>query len=139
MASIRLAGPTFHCINGAADGEITNRRNTEACENCDVVTNLLAGLERVDVSVMSWARRSTCQPTAHQPRCNGPLTMPENWPEAAELDNAAVEAAVYPSRQAPPTDAGVDRSGGSRRALPGRGMTLKLLSGRVGARRAPTA
>ena len=37
MARRRLPGPIFHYIDGAADDEVTYRRNTEAYERCDLV------------------------------------------------------------------------------------------------------
>ena len=42
------AGPIFHYIDGAADDEVTYRRNTEAYERCDLVPNVLAGVESID-------------------------------------------------------------------------------------------
>ena len=45
MARRRLPGPIFHYIDGAADDEVTYRRNTEAYERCDLVPNVLAGVE----------------------------------------------------------------------------------------------
>ena len=42
MAWRRLPGPIFHYIDGAADDEVTYRRNTEAYERCDLVPNVLA-------------------------------------------------------------------------------------------------
>src|SRR5256886_13416720 len=50
MARRRLPGPIFHYIDGAADDEITYRRNTEAYERCDLVPNVLAGVESIDMS-----------------------------------------------------------------------------------------
>ena len=46
----RLPGPIFHYIDGAADDEVTYRRNTEAYERCDLVPNVLAGVEGIDMS-----------------------------------------------------------------------------------------
>jgi L-lactate dehydrogenase (cytochrome) len=50
LAKSRLPGPIFHYIDGAADDEVTYRRNTEAYECCDLVPNVLAGVEEVDLS-----------------------------------------------------------------------------------------
>src|SRR5438445_3219272 len=50
MARRRLPGPIFHYIDGAADDELTCRRNTEAFEHCDLVPNVLAGVETVDMT-----------------------------------------------------------------------------------------
>ena len=50
LAKARLPGPIFHYIDGAADDEVTYRRNTEAYEACDLVPNVLAGVENIDLS-----------------------------------------------------------------------------------------
>ena len=50
LARRRLPGPIFHYIDGAADDEVTYRRNTQAYEDCDLVPNVLAGVETVDMS-----------------------------------------------------------------------------------------
>jgi len=49
LARRRMPGPIFHYIDGAADDEVTYRRNTEAFEQCDLVPNVLAGVDRVDI------------------------------------------------------------------------------------------
>ena len=50
LAKRRLPGPIFHYIDGAADDELTRRRNTEAYAECDLVPNVLAGVETIDMS-----------------------------------------------------------------------------------------
>ena len=45
LAQRRLPGPVFHYIDGAADDEVTRRRNTAAYEACDLIPNVLAGVE----------------------------------------------------------------------------------------------
>ena len=50
MARKRLPGPIFHYIDGAADDEVTYRRNTEAYDSCDLVPNVLTGVENIDMS-----------------------------------------------------------------------------------------
>jgi L-lactate dehydrogenase (cytochrome) len=50
LARRRLPGPIFHYIDGAADDEVTYRRNTEAYDSCDLVPNVLAGVENIDMS-----------------------------------------------------------------------------------------
>jgi L-lactate dehydrogenase (cytochrome) len=40
MARRTLPGPIFHYVDGAADHEVTYRRNTEAYERCDLVPNV---------------------------------------------------------------------------------------------------
>jgi L-lactate dehydrogenase (cytochrome) len=49
LARRRLPGPIFHYIDGAADDELTYRRNTEAFDSCDLVPSVLAGVEHVDM------------------------------------------------------------------------------------------
>ena len=44
-----MPGPIFHYIDGAADDEVTRCRNTEAFDSCDLVPNVLAGVEDVDI------------------------------------------------------------------------------------------
>ena len=50
LARKRLPGPIFHYIDGAADDEVTYKRNTEAFEKCDLVPNVLAGVNEIDMS-----------------------------------------------------------------------------------------
>ena len=50
LAEKRLPSPIFHYIDGAADDEVTYRRNTEAYEQCDLIPNVLAGVENIDMS-----------------------------------------------------------------------------------------
>ncbi len=70
LARRRLPGPIFHYIDGAADDEITYRRNTEAFETCDLVPNVLAGVDRVDLSTTVMGQKLAmplfCSPTALQ-------------------------------------------------------------------------
>lgn len=70
LARRRLPGPIFHYIDGAAEDEVTYRRNTAAFESCDLVPNVLAGVESIDLSVTVLGRRLElplfCSPTALQ-------------------------------------------------------------------------
>jgi L-lactate dehydrogenase (cytochrome) len=70
LARRRLPGPIFDYIDGAADDETTYRRNTTAFEDCDLVPNVLAGVEHVDLSVSVLGQRLElpfyCSPTALQ-------------------------------------------------------------------------
>ena len=50
LAKRRLPSPIFHYIDGAADDEITYKRNTSAYEQCDLIPNVLAGVEKIDMS-----------------------------------------------------------------------------------------
>jgi len=70
LARRRLPGPIFDYIDGAADDEVTYRRNTESFENCDLVPNVLRGVEAVDMSVTVMGQKLAmpvyCSPTALQ-------------------------------------------------------------------------
>lgn len=70
LAKRRLPGPIFNYIDGAADDELTYRRNTEAYEDVDLVPNVLAGVETVDMSVEVMGQTLDmplyCAPTALQ-------------------------------------------------------------------------
>ena len=49
LARRRLPSPLFHYIDGGADDEVTLARNTRAFESCDLVPNVLAGVDDVDL------------------------------------------------------------------------------------------
>ncbi|MEL6416664.1 MAG: alpha-hydroxy acid oxidase, partial [Pseudomonadota bacterium] len=70
LAERRLPSPIFHYIDGAADDEITYRRNTAAYEDVDLVPNVLNGVEDVDMSVEVMGQKLDmpfyCAPTALQ-------------------------------------------------------------------------
>ena len=70
LAKRRLPGPIFHYIDGAADDEVTYRRNTEAFDRCDLVPNVLAGVTDIDMSVTVMGQKIAmplfCSPTALQ-------------------------------------------------------------------------
>ena len=50
FAKKRLPSPIFHYIDGAADDEVSYRRNTSAYDDCDLVPSVLAGVEDIDMS-----------------------------------------------------------------------------------------
>ncbi len=52
LARRRLPSPVFDYIDGAADDEITKDRNTAAFNDCDLVPNVLAGTDSIDMSTM---------------------------------------------------------------------------------------
>ena len=70
LARRRLPSPIFHYIDGAADDEITHRRNTLAYDDVDLVPSVLAGVENVDLSTTIFGRKIElplyCAPTALQ-------------------------------------------------------------------------
>lgn len=50
LAKRRLPSPVFHYIDGAGDDEVTKGRNTSSFDDCDLVPNVLAGVENIDMS-----------------------------------------------------------------------------------------
>ncbi len=50
LAKRRLPSPVFDYIDGAGDDEITKARNTSAFDDCDLVPNVLAGVQDIDMS-----------------------------------------------------------------------------------------
>jgi len=70
LAKKRLPSPIFHYIDGAADDEVTYRRNTTAYDDVDLVPNVLAGVEDVDLSTTIFGKKIDmplyCAPTALQ-------------------------------------------------------------------------
>lgn len=70
LAERRLPGPIFHYIDGAADDEVTYRRNTAAFDDCDLVPSVLAGVAEIDMSVTVMGQKLAmpifCSPTALQ-------------------------------------------------------------------------
>jgi L-lactate dehydrogenase (cytochrome) len=70
LARRRVPGPIFDYIDGAADDEVTSRRNVESFQACDLVPNVLRGVETVDLSVTLMGQKLAvpfyCSPTALQ-------------------------------------------------------------------------
>ena len=70
LAKRRLPGPIFHYIDGAADDEITYRRNTESFNKCDLIPNVLSGVDKIDMSTTVMGQKLKiplyCAPTALQ-------------------------------------------------------------------------
>jgi L-lactate dehydrogenase (cytochrome) len=70
LAAKRLPWPVFDYIDGAADDEITKARNTAAYAQCDLVPDVLAGVEEIDTSITIMGRKSSLplilSPTALQ-------------------------------------------------------------------------
>jgi len=57
LAKQRLPSPVFHYIDGGADDEATLRRNCDAYNDCDLVPNVLAGVQDIDMSTMVMGRK----------------------------------------------------------------------------------
>ena len=70
LAKRRLPSPIFHYIDGAADDEVTHRRNTLAYDDVDLIPNVLAGVENINLSTTIFGKRIElplyCAPTALQ-------------------------------------------------------------------------
>jgi L-lactate dehydrogenase (cytochrome) len=70
LARRRLPGPIFDYIDGAADDEVTHRRNTASFEDCDLVPSVLRGVKALDLSVTVMGQKLAvpfyCSPTALQ-------------------------------------------------------------------------
>jgi len=70
LAKRRLPAPIFDYIDGAADDEVTHRRNTKAFEGSDLIPRVLRGVENVDLSVTVMGQKLAlpvyCSPTALQ-------------------------------------------------------------------------
>ena len=70
LARRRLPGPIFNYIDGAADDEVTHRKNTASFEAVDLVPNVLRGVQDIDLSVTALGQKLAmpvfCSPTALQ-------------------------------------------------------------------------
>src|SRR3974377_2564936 len=70
LARRRLPRPIFDYIDGAADDEATLRQNAASFERCDLVPNVLRGVEAIDLSVTVMGQKLAlpvyCSPTALQ-------------------------------------------------------------------------
>ena len=70
LAKQRLPSPIFNYIDGAADDEVTYRRNTESFNDVYLIPNVLAGVENIDLSTTVFGRKLDlplyCAPTALQ-------------------------------------------------------------------------
>jgi len=70
LARRRLPSPIFNYIDGAADDESTYNRNTKSFEDCDLIPNVLRGVQDIDLSVEVLGQKLElpiyCSPTALQ-------------------------------------------------------------------------
>ena len=57
LAKKRLPSPVFNYIDGAADDEITYRRNTSSFDDVDLIPNVLAGVDKVDLSTTIFGKK----------------------------------------------------------------------------------
>ena len=70
LAKKRIPSPIFHYIDGAAEDEVTYRRNASAFNDVDLVPNVLRGVENIDLSTTIFGKKLDlpffCSPTALQ-------------------------------------------------------------------------
>ncbi|MBI66083.1 MAG: alpha-hydroxy-acid oxidizing enzyme [Candidatus Marinimicrobia bacterium] len=70
LAKKKLPSPIFNYIDGGSDDEVTYRRNTESFEQCDLIPNVLTGVNNVDMSTTVMGQKIDmplyCAPTALQ-------------------------------------------------------------------------
>ena len=57
LAKSKLPFPVFHYIDGGADDEVTLKRNTKSFETCDLVPNVLRGVEDIDLSIKLFGKK----------------------------------------------------------------------------------
>ena len=70
LAKKKIPSPIFNYIDGAADDEVTYRRNTKSFDDVDLVPNVLRGVEDVDLTTTVFGKKINmpiyCAPTAVQ-------------------------------------------------------------------------
>tara|TARA_B000000437_G_scaffold207829_1_gene175742 strand:- start:477 stop:1625 length:1149 start_codon:yes stop_codon:yes gene_type:complete len=70
LAKKKIPSPVFHYIDGAADDEMTHRRNTKAFDDVDLVPNVLRDVSKIDLSTTVFGKKLDlpfyCSPTALQ-------------------------------------------------------------------------
>ena len=57
LAKSKLPFPIFHYIDGGADDETTLLRNTKSFEDCDLIPNVLRGVEDIDLSIKLFGKK----------------------------------------------------------------------------------
>ncbi|MBL01087.1 MAG: alpha-hydroxy-acid oxidizing enzyme [Chloroflexi bacterium] len=70
LAKKKIPSPVFHYIDGAADDEMTHRRNTRAFDDVDLVPSVLRDVSEIDLSTTVFGKKLDlpfyCSPTALQ-------------------------------------------------------------------------
>jgi len=84
LARRRLPAPIFHYIDGGADDELTLRRNTDAFAEVDLVPNVLAGVDAVDLKTTVFGK------TLNMPLFFSPTAMQRLFHHDGELAIAEV-------------------------------------------------
>ena len=57
LAKKKLPSPIFHYIDGGSDDETTLRRNTESFNDCDLIPNVLVGVNNMDLSTTVFGKK----------------------------------------------------------------------------------
>ena len=57
LAKKKLPSPIFHYIDGGSDDEVTLKRNTESFNDCDLIPNVLANVDNVDLSTTVFGKK----------------------------------------------------------------------------------
>ena len=57
IAKKKLPATIFHYIDGGADDDTTLQRNTKSFEDCDLVPNVLRGVEDIDLSIKLFGKK----------------------------------------------------------------------------------
>ncbi len=57
LAKRKLPSPIFHYIDGAADDEVTYKRNTESYNKCTLIPNVLNNVENIDLGVKIFKKK----------------------------------------------------------------------------------
>ena len=70
LAKSKIPSPIFNYIDGAADDEVTYRRNTSSYDDVSLIPNVLRGVKDVDISTTIFGKKLDmpvyCSPTAVQ-------------------------------------------------------------------------
>ena len=91
LAKQRLPWPVFDYIDGAADDELTRQRNTAAYSECDLVPDVLAGVETIDTSCTILGRK-TALPLMLSPTA---LQRVFHWQGERAVARAAQQAGLW--------------------------------------------
>ena len=57
LAKSKLPSPIFNYIDGAADDEVTYRRNTSSFDDVSLIPNVLRGVKDVDISTTVFGKK----------------------------------------------------------------------------------
>src|SRR3546814_5849009 len=93
VCSSDLPWPVFDYIDGAADDEVTRRRNRAAFDACDLIPRVLAGVDSVDMRTTLFGREMA------MPLFLSPTALPRlfHWQrsEGRRVGNGCVSTCRY--------------------------------------------